>query len=85
MIKPKKVYLFEHPDESWETLFAIEFFGAKENETFLLLCQPPYGQFDDLSQAHEDWFRWGCEVRQIPMEQYAFPVDFTYLDEENLG
>ena len=82
MVKPKIVFLIENPNED---LFAIEFYGAKKNETFLLLCQPPFGQFEDLSDAHESWHRSGMQIIQLPREYLDFPIDdFQYLDEEDI-
>ena len=82
MVKPKTVYLIDDPNED---LFAIEFYGAKENETFLLLCQPPFGQFENLSDAHESWHQCGQQVIQLPREYLDFPInDFRYLDEDEL-
>ena len=79
MVKPKIIYLLETENED---LFAVEFYGAKENETFLLLCQPPFGQFEDLSGAHESWHQSGMQIIQLPREYLDFQAsDFEYLDE----
>jgi len=82
MIKPKIIYLIDNENED---LFAIEFYGKKKDETFFLLCQPPFGQYEALADCHEDWFRCGKQIIELPRTYLDFQVDdFRYLDKEDL-
>lgn len=79
-MKPIKKWILNNPNED---IFAIEFEAGKDS--FLYLLQPPYGQYENLSNAHETWYKYGKQIVQLPEEYLDFQIDdFGYLDEGEL-
>lgn len=70
-VKPIQIYeLEQYGDE----IFAIEL-QQGEGNNWILLCQPPYGNYPKFHEAFEAWQEWGMEIREIDRTVLDFTVD----------